>query len=64
MLVHGVERLVKFKDERFERYLDGYLRMLSFMKGFMGNADSQINEPGTSDEGVCLNVEMLQGTYF
>lgn len=32
MLLYGVERLLKFKDERAERYLDGYLRGLDFMK--------------------------------
>ncbi|KAJ6084201.1 hypothetical protein N7486_011001 [Penicillium sp. IBT 16267x] len=31
MLLYGVERLLKFKDERSEHYLDGYLRGLSFM---------------------------------
>lgn len=35
MLLYGVERLLKFKDERAEHYLDGYLRGLSFMNGFM-----------------------------
>ncbi|KAM5476972.1 hypothetical protein MauCBS54593_000243 [Microsporum audouinii] len=33
MLIYGVERLLKFKDERAEHYLDGYLRGLSFMNG-------------------------------
>ncbi|KAJ5712954.1 uncharacterized protein N7483_010135 [Penicillium malachiteum] len=31
MLLYGVERLLKFKDERSEHYLDGYLRGLSFI---------------------------------
>ena len=31
MLLYGMERLLKFKDERAELYLDGYLRGLSFM---------------------------------
>ncbi|KAJ5274546.1 hypothetical protein N7505_003091 [Penicillium chrysogenum] len=35
MLLYGVERLLKFKDERAEHYLDGYLRGLSFMNEFM-----------------------------
>jgi hypothetical protein len=35
MLLYGVERLLKFKDERAEHYLDGYLRGLSFMNGYM-----------------------------
>jgi hypothetical protein len=35
MLLYGVERLLKFKDERAEHYLDGYLRGLSFMNGPM-----------------------------
>ncbi|KAJ5555644.1 hypothetical protein N7535_008077 [Penicillium sp. DV-2018c] len=33
MLQYGVERLLKFKDERSEHYLVGYLRGLSFMEG-------------------------------
>ncbi|CAG8948363.1 unnamed protein product [Penicillium salamii] len=37
MLLYGVERLLKFKDERAEHYLDGYLRGLSFMNGFMSS---------------------------
>lgn len=37
MLLYGVERLLKFKDERAENYLDGYLRGLSFMDGFMSS---------------------------
>ncbi|CAI7636042.1 unnamed protein product [Penicillium palitans] len=37
MLLYGVERLLKFKDERAEHYLDGYLRGLSFMDGFMSS---------------------------
>ncbi|KAJ5088611.1 hypothetical protein N7456_012227 [Penicillium angulare] len=32
MLLYGVERLLKSKDEHSEHYLDGYLRGLSFMK--------------------------------
>lgn len=35
MLLYSVERLLKFKDERAEHYLDGYIRSLSFMNGFM-----------------------------
>ncbi|KAJ5363781.1 uncharacterized protein N7496_009494 [Penicillium cataractarum] len=35
MLLYGVERLLKFKDERAEHYLDGYLRGLSFMNDFV-----------------------------
>lgn len=35
MLLYGGERLLKFKDERAEHYLDGYLRGLSFMDGFI-----------------------------
>lgn len=31
MLVYGVEQLLKFKDERSEHFLDGYLRGLPFM---------------------------------
>jgi len=34
-LLYGVERLLKFEDEQSERYLDGYLRGLSFMNEFM-----------------------------
>lgn len=29
MLLYGVERLLKFKDERSEHYLEGYLQGLS-----------------------------------
>ncbi|KAJ5781435.1 uncharacterized protein N7518_009918 [Penicillium psychrosexuale] len=35
VLQYGVERLLKFKDQRAEHYLEGYLRGLSFMDGFM-----------------------------
>ncbi|KAJ5218701.1 uncharacterized protein N7498_000800 [Penicillium cinerascens] len=35
MLLYSVERLLKFKDERSEHYLDGYLGGLSLMNGFM-----------------------------
>jgi hypothetical protein len=35
ILLYGVERLLKFKDERAEHYLYGHLRGLSFMNGFM-----------------------------
>ncbi|KAJ5150394.1 uncharacterized protein N7500_010583 [Penicillium coprophilum] len=35
MLLCGVERLLKFKDERAEHYLDRYLRGLSFMNGLI-----------------------------
>lgn len=37
MLLYGVERLLKFKDERSERYLEGYLRGLSFMNASMSS---------------------------
>lgn len=35
MLLYGVKRLLEFKDERAEHYLDGYLRGLSFMNESM-----------------------------
>ena len=35
ILLYSMERLLKFKDERSEHYLDGYIRGLSFMNGFM-----------------------------
>ncbi|KAJ5455339.1 hypothetical protein N7475_010460 [Penicillium sp. IBT 31633x] len=35
MLLYGVERLLKFKDERSEHYLDGYLRGSPFVNEFM-----------------------------
>lgn len=37
MLRYGVERLLKFKDERSEHYLDGYLRRLPCVNGLMSS---------------------------
>lgn len=34
LLLYGMERVLKFTDERSEQYLDGSLRGLSFMNGF------------------------------
>ncbi|OKO98322.1 hypothetical protein PENSUB_9420 [Penicillium subrubescens] len=35
ILLYGVERLLRFKNERAEHYLEGYLQALSFMSGFI-----------------------------